>query len=197
MAIPKKFGDLTIEQYQQCTLILEDNDKPLFIRYNDILDLLQGSNEDRSLTESAKLIGELGFIHKQTIPDVIYKHLYVKGKFYKASDNVEDLTSAQVIALKHFQDKGHPVQNLHDLLACVYIPLKWLKAQPYDGSKHVEIAEAMKQVKIKYTYGLLFFYSIVCEKSNPNILNSFQNASKMIEEMMKEINQTSQESEPS
>ena len=169
MKLPKNFGDLTVKQYQQSSKILKD-DVDQLDKWVNILACLSGKSvdfiESNTTTQIGKWFQQISFFNNPEVSESWPKRIRVGFRFYVPVINNEDLTAGQLIALNHYETREEPIQYLHEMLACIYVPMAWNgKAKTYNAKLHKQVSTDMLKVKLKDVYGFLMFKKKVLERS--------------------------------
>jgi hypothetical protein len=192
MKLPKSFDELTVGQYQEINIIIQENDD-LLERHLKILACLGNTTIEEVEKYTPKEIqGFVKSIEYVYAPDTINKELVkrtvVKDRLVGPVLGAEKLSAGQVLTLKHLEKQDNFVGLLHEMLACLYVDLDKLGfPKPYDARKHKQMAKDMKSAKLGDVYGTLFFYSNVFEKSNPIIQAYLNKATQTINQTMPEV----------
>lgn len=195
MGLPTEFGDLTVEQYQECDKILKDKNQDEFL-----LDLtapvrliayLLGVTEDDVLNmDIPKEYAKLSFLNS---PDKLYeiptKDTIVAGRtVYRANLKTPEMKAGALIGLKFYESRPNPIEFLHDQLSCVYLPVNLLGiTRKYNAKRHKKISEDMKKAKLKDVYGFLVFKKKVFEALSPVMETYLKEATNTIQGMMPEV----------
>jgi len=194
MRLPKSYNDVTLGQYQECYNLINSKDEDKWIKILAILS--NKSVEDIENLPADKLIkyaNSLKFLSNPDINTKPKKYIGIKGKVFKATLAITDLSTAQGIDIKTFlkpignktQDEI-TIQNAHLILASIYKPLKWFKFK-YDPINHSKNAELFKHVKMGDISGTLFFYSNVLERWM-RVINAFtKEADTILTNHMEEV----------
>jgi hypothetical protein len=176
-----KFSNLTIDQYQRI-IDLETNEEPSTARaYKKLAIAL-----DKTISEVTEMdINKRNFIlanlnKPNHVP--LKKYIFVNGWVYKATTSLTEMNTMQLI---DFNSLANNKASLNDLLAVMYVPL----FGKYKAKNHAKLSKAMKQTKVKQTLGLLFFWKVYSQKCEKRIQISLENPTKMIAELIAEIQQ--------
>lgn len=192
MKLPKSFDELTVGQYQEINLIIQENNDPIE-RHIKLLACLGNTTIEEVEKHTPKQIKEfvkaVEFVYApDTISKEIVKRFVLKNRLVGPVIGAEKLTAGQILTLKHLEKEDNLVGLLHEMLACLYVELDALGfPKPYDASKHKQMAEDMKSAKLGDVYGTLFFYSSILEKSSPIIQIYLSKATQTINETMPEV----------
>lgn len=119
-------------------------------------------------------------IDKQCKPIKFKKYIVVDGMLLKATTSINDMKPAQLVDYYNLFKAGAP---LNDLLAVMYIPF----FGGYKPKKHGRISQGLRNTKIEKCLGLLFFWLNYSKKCEKIILTYLEKQTKIVEEMMKEI----------
>jgi len=194
MRIPTSYNQITLVKYQECYNLINSKDEDKWIKILAILS--NKSIEEIENLPADKLIKyshSLKFLSNPDINTKPKKYIGIKGKLFKATLAITDLSTAQGIDIKTFlkpignksQDELSIV-NAHLILASIYKPLKWMRFK-YDPINHSKNAELFKQVKMGDISGTLFFYSNVWERWM-RVINAFtKEADTILTNHMEEV----------
>lgn len=166
----KSFEDMTVKQYQHCHDLLKGRTDTEF--YIEVLSYLTGKTveyyEKLEFSILHKEIDHAKFILEPKNSTIVYDSIIIGGRPYRGLTDITKGNFAQYSSIKTILSKGESTPRLHELLGCIYAPLK-LFGSDYDM---IEVAEKMKQAKISQVLGLVFFYSIVFQRLTP-IINAY------------------------
>lgn len=195
MKLPKEIGELTVKQFQGLTLIYQ-SDKDLLDKGCEAIALLTGMSiaevEAIDYRDIGKAFNHINLLLQSKPKDGMKKWIVCNGKAYKAVTDISKISTGQYIDLKNLSKDDNWIKNMHLLLGCLYLPVNWYgRAKKYNGDKLPQVSKDMLNAKLKDVYGLLFFYSAVLEKLNPIIQMSLEEALRVIQETMTEINNDS------
>jgi hypothetical protein len=181
LQIPTKLEDVTIGTFIKIAK-LEHTDDPegILDRNIKVLSLLTGESEDVFLeltaSQLATLVGKIAFLNE--LPEAkAVNQIKINGKLY--------LTAGQYIDLSEFIK--NPINNLHKIMATLYLPAKktWygkLVVSKYNGKAHKERAdEFYRYMPISVAYPAALFFYQVTKDLTTNIETYFIN--KAVEEM--------------
>lgn len=158
-----KIDNLTVGQYQELYSIHTSQDDDIDKVIASVA-ILTGKPrwevEEMSLkafTESSRDITAL-FLNPQ-IKEKVVKSVRVNGKKYAVILNARKLSYGQYVDIQHFL-KGNMIDNLHKLMACLLVPVKYgfLKGK-YDGENHEKIAEGIRALKFYEVHSTCIFFS--------------------------------------
>lgn len=194
MKIPKSFNEITVRQYQSIHDLIIDETLEIEDREVRILAELTGKSIDEieslPLDELKMSLLQLEFLKRPDLSTKYKKWFTVNGRVYKAKPFAQKLSTGQYVDLKSFHARGSVSTELHNLLACVYEPLRVFKRFVYNADEHEKMAKDMLDAKMSDVYGTLFFYSIVWENWSDVMLDYSKQANQTIVEMMKEIKES-------
>lgn len=193
-----EFGDLTVEQYQECDKIINRTKEDEFLGDLTvpvrIISYLHGIKEDDVLSmprsEIVRLYSELSFLHQSEQLDTLKaKEIIVTNRtIYRADMDTPEMKAGALLGLKYFESQPNPIEYLHDQLATIYMPVNLLgRRKKYQAERHKKIAEDMRHAKLKDVYGLLVFKKKVFEKLSPVMEISLRNATATIQEILPEV----------
>lgn len=191
MKIPKSFNELTVGQYQEVSLLI-DNPDPLD-RAIKILACLSGNTVDfiekHTPAQIKEWVKDTAFIYDpDSISKKIVKRIIANRRFYCPIIGAEQLNAGQLLTLKHLEEQNKPTELLHEMLACIYVDMDWRgRPKEYNAGDHKRKANDLKQARIGDVYGTLFFYANVFEKSKPIMITYLNEANKTIQETMPEV----------
>jgi len=197
MSLPKSWNEVTIKQFQELYFLL--GKKPTIDTWILVLSSLTKKHQSYyyslPIKELTKQINSLRYLTNPEVNTKINKYLTNKGKVYKAVLFASDMKMNQVADLKGLMHKEGQtvndtiVENLHKLLACIYVPLTW-KGFTYTPSKHKEVSEQMLNLKVGDVYGAVFFYSKTYKALMKAIEDYGQENLKVITNHLKEIEES-------
>ena len=189
LSIPTKLEDVTIGTFIKIAK-LEHTDDPegILDRNIKVLSLLTGESEDVFLeltaSQLATLVGKIAFLNE--LPEAkAVNQIKINGKLYQANLLINELTAGQYIDLSEFIK--NPINNLHKIMATLYLPAKktWygkLVVSKYNGKAHKERAdEFYRYMPISVAYPAALFFYQVTNGLTTNIETYFIN--KAVEEM--------------
>lgn len=184
MLLPKNIGELTVKQFQGLTKIYQ-SDKDLLDKGCEAISLLTGMCEDDVLKmdyrDVQKAFNHINDILKSQPKEGLIKYVVSGTTVYRAVTDMSKISTAQYIDLKNLAKNDKWIDNMHLLLGCLYMPVNWYgKPKKYNGSRLDSVGADMLNIKLKYVYGTLFFYSAVFEKLSPTIQMSLEEALKVI-----------------
>ena len=155
------FNHLTVSQYQAVHGIMQV-EKDVLEQDLHILSFLTGESKDyfeeMPLKRLQVLRQRIAWVRQNKFTASRKRYLFINGKPYKAISEARLLNTAQYTDIKTFLTRGTAIEQMHNILACIFIPLSW-KGFRYSGKKHPDVAKAMLNVKISKVYPTVFFYS--------------------------------------
>lgn len=193
MRLPKSWNQVSIEQFQECYFVLGKN--PTIDSWVTVLSILSGKPikyiEGLPIRDLKDYIKKLSFLLEPKMNEKVNKFVSIKGRVFKAVYDASQMQTNQVADLKGFMTgegsiNDVVVENAHNLLACLYIPLT-LKGFRYVPSKHKEVASYFRKVKMGDVYGTLFFYSKVYEELMKTTQDFGEKNLKIVKDHMKEL----------
>jgi hypothetical protein len=176
-----KFSNLTIDQYQ-IIIDLETNEEPSTARaYKKLAIALNKTISEVTEMDINKRNFILANLNKPNqIP--LKKYIFVNGWVYKATTSLTEMNTMQLIDFNSLANNKAP---LNDLLAVMYVPL----FSKYKAKNHKKLSLKLSKTKVKNTLGLLFFWKVYSQKCEKRIQTSLENQTKMIAELIAEIQQ--------
>lgn len=185
--LPKSLKDIPVKQYQLIYPLLSDLNLDTWIQ---IMAILSGKTteeiEDIDTGTFKKYRKQLQFLLDDK-PQLVKKFIWVNGSLYKGTNNADDLSTSQYVAIKTFLSQGSPVEQLHNIAACSYKKLT-LKGWKYTGDNHVKLSEAFLNKPTSDVLPLVFFCFRVLYNSMANS-EAYLEAQKVIQNRMEEIHQ--------
>jgi len=195
MKLPKSFKEITVRQYQVVCDLLINKKIDQLDKEVAIIAALSGKTvaeiEALPLDKLRKAILLTSFLSTPNITTEFKKYVVVKGRVYKAIPFAQKLTAGQYVSLKAFCAMGNNVEQMNNLLACVYQRVRMFKKFDFNNDEHEQCAKDMLDVKVSDVYGTLFFYSEVWKSWNQVILDYSESASKTIKEAIQEMKESS------
>lgn len=206
MRLPKNLNEVTVEQFQECYFLLNgkatDDTDPIFLeptRWANVIACL--SKVDPKVIKNLPgnqfkyLTRKLSFLKDdERLNTKVKKYILVNKTVYKAVWEADKLSTSQAFDIKTFckpetgmSQRDTVVENLHKLLASIYLPLKKLQFT-YSGTDHEKISNDFKKAKMGDVAGTLFFYSLVSPKLTEAMLDFGEKPMQMLTEHMKEVN---------
>jgi len=189
MRVPNSWKGVTVEQFQELLPIykkaIEEKDSvKAMTLWANIIAILADCQTDEvealPLDELKKIIKSLKFLGDNKIYASKKFTLYLNGKLYKAPKDAKEFNTARYVEFKTFLGRGGMIDELHNLLACIY--------QPYFKSDqtHTQRAIEFKKASVKDVYGVVFFYTKVYKNSIRRIQ---EYGIKVLKEKQREIDQ--------
>jgi hypothetical protein len=185
--------DITIGQFIESHEVYQaDYPEPLD-REVALLSALSGQSEDEILrmrrSDFVEAIKELSFLSDlSTISTKWPKYFIIKRRVFKPVQNLQKLTAGQYIDLMSFSKD--PMPNLHKILATLCLPVKYFRAQKYDGAKHGELSKFFHDnLTMDIAYPIAVFFCNLWEASMPHILTYLE---KETGTLMREIQNLTQ-----
>lgn len=191
MRIPKRYEDLTVEQFQQLELLksekldkLDMACKRLSILTGKSIDYIESLSPSKvydMLLGAAFLINPINqFPVAKSVRFGFHKFKYIKEIHEYTTAQQKDFTTI-------LKNNGNDyIKCLPELMAICHHELT-LKGWVYNSDNHFRNVEYFKKAKLRDTLGAVFFYSN-CLKSYKEIIEaSLQTANKVIEELMTEV----------
>lgn len=201
MALPYSYKDVSVEKYQeifptlQKILAEEDPEKK---DEHQIQLLAMFGFPDLTVEKRIKALKQISFLSSNEYK-LVHKHLWIKGKLYKAENNVEKLLTSQYISIKTIIQEGEVIPHLTNLAPLCYKRFKWKHKYKegkvertkyfsfvYDSSDHTELSEWFKTAPCHKVLPLVFFCSIVYKHWIQNT-EAYLNSQKIIKEEMKKL----------
>lgn len=203
MKLPKSYKEISVEKYQelfptlQKVLTEQDDDKKHEFQ-KELCKILGYPIDHLTIGEQAKAIKRISFL-KSNEYKLVYKYLWIKGKLYKAENDINKLLTSQYISIKTIIQDGEVIPHLADLAPLCYKRFKWKhkymegKVQHtkyftfvYDASNHTELSEWFKTAPCNKVLPLVFFCSMVF-KHWIQSTEAYLNSQRIIKEREKEI----------
>ena len=187
MKLPKKYGDLTVQQYQQVKVILDSEDD-VIERHVKLIACLSGKTcefvEKHTPKQIAEWAAKLDFLNTPEFKSTFAKRVFINHTWYMPIIGNEEFTAGALVTLKHLE-KQDPTKSLNQALACIYVPMNWMgKPKPYNAGLHNKIAEDMLHAKLDDVVPFLEFKKKVLEASSPIMNTYLEEAMMMIAETM-------------
>ena len=159
----KLLNRLTVAQFQELTAI--DPDMGAIRKKLRMVCIVNGIDPkeveqwqmEQLNAEAAKIDDECGALSMLPAKRVVR----IGGKRYRMEWFIDQMTAGQMMELLNYQltSDGEVIANLHLLLASLTREVTWWgKTLAYDGGKHAERAEAMKQAKMADVWGFACFF---------------------------------------
>lgn len=162
-----KIEDLTVGQFQQLHAIHVSSDDDLEKAISSIsvlTGLPRWEVEELPLKTFKDLSREIGILFSsppQAKPKVL-KKVRVNGQRYAVILNARKLTLGQYSDLQHFLKQGNMIDNMHKLMACLLVPIRFNPLNilgKYDGANHEKIAEGILSLKFSDVNNTCVFFS--------------------------------------
>lgn len=179
--LPKSYKDISVKKYQEIAPLLEGINDLTGIDYLERWGKIADSLGMDDIT--FEQIKQLAFLTRNDYV-FLYKYLWVSGRLYKATNNVDDANSGQILSIKTFLSQGDVISQLHNIAACTYKKLT-LKGWVVDKN-HNKLAEALQKKSCHKILPVVFFCSNVLKSVMTNSV-VYSEAMKTIQERMKEI----------
>ena len=191
MTIPKRYEDLTVEQFQQLELLktekldkLDMACKRLSILTGKSIDYIESLSPSKvydMLLDAAFLINPINqFPIAKSVRFGLHKFRYIKEIHKYTTAQQKDFTTI----LKN--NGNNYIKCLPELMAICHHELT-LKGWVYNSDNHFRNVEYFKKSKLKHTLGAVFFYSNCLKNYSETIEGCLQQADKVIQEAMMEI----------
>lgn len=175
MRIPKSWKEITIRQFIRVDeAIKAEYDEPIDQHIAIIAAVCNVSVDDilrLDKNELPKIVESLSFLHNlDSISTKWPKWFVINGRVFKPVQKLDKLTAGQYIDLMTFAKD--PMPNLHKVLATLCLPVKWFRAQKYDGRKHAELSQFFyENLTMDIAYPIALFFCKVLENCTPHILD--------------------------
>ena len=191
MRIPKRYEDLTVEQFQQLELLkaekldkLDMACKRLSILTGKSIDYIESLSPSKvydMLLDAAFLINPINqFPIAKSVRFGFHKFRYIKEIHQYTTAQQKDFTTI-------LKNNGNDyIKCLPELMAICHHELT-LKGWVYNSDNHFRNVEYFKKSKLKHTLGAVFFYSNCLKSYSETIEVCLQQADKVIQEAMTEI----------
>jgi hypothetical protein len=191
MTIPKRYEDLTVEQFQQLELLkaekldkLDMACKRLSILTGKSIDYIESLSPTKvydMLLDAAFLINPINqFPIAKSVRFGFHKFRYIKEIHEYTTAQQKDFTTI----LKN--NGNNYIKCLPELMAICHHELT-LKGWVYNSDNHFRNVEYFKKSKLKNSLGAVFFYSNCLKNYSEIIEGCLQQADKVIQEVMTEI----------
>ena len=191
MKIPKRYEDLTVEQFQQLEYLKNEKLDKLDMACKR-LSILTGKSIDYIESLSPKkvydlLLDAVFLIHpivqfpiKKSVRFGFHKFRYIKEIHQYTTAQQKDFTTI-------LKNNGNDyIKCLPELMAICHHELT-LKGWLYNSDNHFRNVELFKQSKLKDSLGAVFFYSNCLKNYKRGIEVCSLAASKVIEDLMTEV----------
>lgn len=191
MKIPKRYEDLTVDQFQQLEYLKTEKLDKLDMACKR-LSILSGKSIDYIESLSPKkvydlLLDAVFLIHpiaqmpiKKSVRFGLHKFKYIEHIHQYTTAQQKDFTTI-------LKNNGNDyIKCLPELMAICHLELT-LKGWVYNSDNHFRNVELFKQSKLKDSLGAVFFYSNCLKNYKKGIEVCSQQASKVIEELMTEV----------
>jgi len=191
MTIPKRYEDLTVEQFQQLELLktekldkLDMACKRLSILTGKSIDYIESLSPTKvydMLLGAAFLINPINqFPIAKSVRFGFHKFRYIKEIHQYTTAQQKDFTTI-------LKNNGNDyIKCLPELMAICHHELTF-KGWIYNSDNHFRNVEYFKKSKLKHTLGAVFFYSNCLKNYSEIIEDCLQQADKVIQEMMTEV----------
>ena len=191
MNIPKRYEDLTVEQFQQLELLktekldkLDMACKRLSILTGKSIDYIESLSPSKVydlLLNAAFLINPINqFPIAKSVRFGFHKFRYIKEIHEYTTAQQKDFTTI-------LKNNGNDyIKCLPELMAICHHELT-LKGWVYNSDNHFRNVEYFKKSKLKDTLGAVFFYSNCLKNYSEIIEGCLQQADKVIQELMTEV----------
>jgi len=162
ISVPKSWSGVTVGEYQSIRQLLKEDGDPYLTECAIISTLSNVDMDDiMRLTRDAhgKLMTKhLAFLFTE-VSGKLKKRVKLAGKWYYIETDLKNITGGQYIDLTHFMKDENVDGNLHNLIACLCVPLKWgIWKQPYNGKNHSEVANHLRGLPITYVKPITDFF---------------------------------------
>lgn len=167
ITLPNSWDDVTVEEWQAIRQLIkrkkESNPKNDFILECLLISTLSGCdmNDLMNLTRDshARLMKELDFL-KEPITGKVKQRVRVGKKWYFFEKYAENITGGQFIDLMtNLKDEEKIDENLHKLVACFTVPMKWgIWKKKYNGKEFEEVANDIQKMPISVVKPLTDFF---------------------------------------
>lgn len=191
MNIPKRYEDLTVEQFQQLELLktekldkLDMACKRLSILTGKSIDYIESLSPTKVydlLLNAAFLINPINqFPIAGSVRFGFHKFRYIKEIHQYTTAQQKDFTTI-------LKNNGNDyIKCLPELMAICHHEFTF-KGWVYNSDNHFRNVEYFKKSKLKNTLGAVFFYSNCLKNYSEIIEDCLQTANKVIEELMMEV----------
>lgn len=185
-----KIESLTVGQYQDLYKIHTSQDDDIDKAVASI-SILTGKPrwevEDMPMPEFKSISREISILFSNPlIKEKVVKSVKVNGKRYAVILDPKKLCAGQYIDLQHFL-KQNMVENLHKLMACLLVPVKYgIFKHKYDGENHEKISEGIQNLSYIEVYSTCVFFSKLWNNSIQAI------GTYLVKEMNKKLKTKSQ-----
>lgn len=191
MNIPKRYEDLTVEQFQQLELLktekldkLDMACKRLSILTGKSIEYIESLSPSKvydMLLGAAFLINPINqFPVAKSVRFGFHKFRYIKEIHEYTTAQQKDFTTI-------LKNNGNDyIKCLPELMAICHHELT-LKGWVYNSDNHFRNVEYFKKSKLKHTLGAVFFYSNCLKNYSEIIEGCLQQADKVIQELMTEV----------
>lgn len=193
MNIPSSYQSLTLKQLIELHNLKKDGAISDLDKLVKKLSILTGKPEERisrlSLENIKLLNSQTSYLDFPPAQLKVSKWLRVGFKLYMPALEMSEFTVAQMadfVSIYERNEKDH-VACANELLAIIYKRVLLFKESKYDPSGHAKLSEALLKKRVGKTLGTLFFYANAWKKSRQTMQDKSQEAARIIQETMKEI----------
>ena len=188
--IPTNVNNLTIKEFIEYENIrtsnLENIDKIIQIA-SSFTDISVSEYENMSFNELEKVKSKVLLLINSKPNTRLKNTFWHDGTRYKACKDEKDFKTNQYTALKQYETDV--INNLHKILALIYVKCPILTKYKFNSDNVEEIADVIYNYgKVGDVYGTLFFYSSRSEKLKADLLNSLEEVQKEIAIHMEVVN---------
>jgi hypothetical protein len=191
MTIPKRYEDLTVEQFMQLEQ-LKEKKMPLLDKAVAKLSILSGLSID-----------EVEAMNIQKVYDILLDAIYLNApissmplkdsvllgyKKFKPITVITDFTTAQHKDFNEFlkQNNNNYVACLPNIIAICHKELT-MYGYKYKPDNHFKNVEIFKKAKLKDVMGAVFFYSNCFKNYSEIITTCLENSASQLREFLKEV----------
>lgn len=157
------FDTLTVGQYQQLYAI-QKSEMDEIDRATESVAVLTGKTptevEDMPLSEFNKVAVEIAVIFDKKERKVKPpRSLRIQGRKHRILYNPREISSGQYIDLQHFLSQD-TIENLHKIVACLIVPVKWHGGNgKYSGTDHEIKAAYVQEMNFLKIQAVFVFFS--------------------------------------
>jgi len=192
MKLPKSWADVTIKNYILIQELIKKNNTDKIEESIELLSILTGETqsyfENLDIEELKGLIYSIKFINSPDVPKRLVTTFRVKGKRFDVSLYLNKLKAGQYTMLMDLcKDQNKINENLHQIMAVLCVPRKnWFIAGQWDGSKHIELSEFLKEnMTMEKVFPLSVFFLRTLEKSMEVMQTYLTQKMKELQKMLK------------
>ena len=192
MTIPKRYEDLTVDQFMQLEALKLNKSLPLLDKAVAKLSILSGLSIDEvekmNIQKVYATLLDAVFLNTPIDAMPLKDSVYLGYKKFKAITDITDFTTAQHKDFNEFikMNNNNYVACLPNIIAICHKELT-LYGYKYKSDNHFKNVEIFKKAKLKDVMGAVFFYSNCLKSYNEIITTCLEKSQSQIKEFLKEI----------